>query len=242
MEQKFLEAYRAHVSRLLATLDKDFALSQAVGGNFVASGKLQFSLLLQLGMSPASSVADVGCGSGRLAAQLAAISGLKYTGTDIVPDLLAHATALCQRPDWSFHLSDGVTIPCPDESADFICFFSVLTHLKHEESYHYLTEAKRVLRKGGQIVISFLEFRIPSHWAVFDQMINERDPGQPLNQFMDRDGITVWAQHLGLLVTSIWDGGTPHIPLEGEVRWDDGRVQRGHGDIGHSVAVLAKSM
>jgi ubiquinone/menaquinone biosynthesis C-methylase UbiE len=39
----------------------------------------------------------------------------------------------------------------------------VFTHLTEKESYRYLQEAKRVLRKNGTIVISFLDPDIPVH-------------------------------------------------------------------------------
>jgi SAM-dependent methyltransferase len=236
----FLKTYPAHVARLRALLDRDAAFSQAVGGNFLASGKLQYSLLVHLGLDPKHLVIDVGCGSGRLAAQLAHIAGLRYLGTDVVPDLLEYARTLTQRPDWRFLLTDGVTIPAENESADFVSFFSVFTHLRHEESCQYLAQARRVLRPGGLIVFSFLEFRIRSHWAVFEQMLLHGKPGDHLNQFMDRDGIHAFADYLGLNIEKIWDGAVPHIPFEGEVLWDDGRVQRGLGDVGHSIAVLRK--
>jgi hypothetical protein len=58
---------------------------------------------------------------------------------------------------------------------------------------------------------------------------------------MDRDGIAAWAAHVGLEVEKIFDGGVPHIRIDEEIVWDDGRRQTGLGDIGHSVAVLAKS-
>ena len=57
---------------------------------------------------------------------------------------------------------------------------------------------------------------------------------------MDRDGIKAFADYLELRIENIWDGGTLHIPLQGEVVWDDGRRQTGLGDIGHPVAVLKK--
>lgn len=240
MEGAFLTTYPAHVARLKATLDENTALSQAVGGNFLASGKLQYALLLQLGLTTTGYVVDIGCGSGRLASQLAHLPHLVYTGTDVVPDLLNHARSLTQRPDWKFILTDGVAIPCGDSQVDFVCFFSVLTHLKHEESYKYLAQAKRVLKPGGLIVFSFLEFRIPFHWAVFSQMVEHGKPSDPLNQFMDRDAIHAWANNLGLEIHAIWGGGVPHIPFDGEVIWDDGRKQSGMGDIGHSVAVLKR--
>lgn len=242
MKGAFLTTYPAHVARLRALLDSDAAFSQAVGGNFIASGKLQYSLLVHLGLEAKHYVVDVGCGSGRLAAQLAHVKGLRYIGTDVVPELLDHARKLTERPDWQFILTDGVSIPAESGCADFICFFSVFTHLRHEESCKYLEEAKRVLRPGGLIVFSFLEFRIRSHWAVFEQMLLHGKPTDHLNQFMDRDGIKAFADHLGLSIEKIWDGAIPHIPFEGEVVWDDGRVQRGLGDVGHSIAVLKKQV
>ena len=46
----------------------------------------------------------------------------------------------------------GAPIPAPDGEADMVCFFSVLTHLLHEESYVYLQDARRVLKPTGKLV------------------------------------------------------------------------------------------
>jgi SAM-dependent methyltransferase len=240
MKPAFLNSYPEHFARLQSLFQGNTLFSQAVGGNFLASGKLQYSLLVHLGLTPESRVIDIGCGSGRLASQLAHIAGLKYTGTDVVPQLLDHARQICNRTDWKFLLTDGTAVPAEDNTVDFACFFSVFTHLRHEESYRYLEQTKKALRPGGLIVFSFLEFKIHSHWAVFDHMIQHSRPESPLNQFMDRDGIAQFARYLDLEVQQIWDGGIPHIPFEGEVVWDDGRKQTGLGDIGHSVCVLRK--
>ncbi|HEX2851830.1 MAG TPA: class I SAM-dependent methyltransferase, partial [Opitutaceae bacterium] len=177
----------------------------------------------------------------RLASQLAHIPGLSYVGTDVVPQLLEHAREICGRPDWKFLLTDGLTVPSDDNRADFVCFFSVFTHLRHEQSFRYLQEARRALRPGGLIVFSFLEFKIHPHWAVFENMVTEaHKPENPLNQFMDRDGLAMFARYLNVEIKNVWDGATPHIPVEGEVQWDDGRVQAGMGDLGHSICVMQK--
>jgi len=235
-----LKTYPAHLARLREAFSRDHALHLAVGGSFHASGRLQYLLMRELGVGPDSVVIDVGCGSGRLAVHLAQHPELQYLGTDVVPDLLEYAKKLTNRIDWRFELTDGALIPAADSSADFVCFFSVLTHLKHEESYKYLAEAKRVLRPDGRIVFSFLEFERPFHWAVFAGQLAGSPPGTPLTQFMDRHGIAAWTHHLGLKIEKIFDGGVPHIKIDEEIRWDDGRVQTGLGDIGHSVAVLSK--
>lgn len=240
-EQIYQSTYLRHLERLKKELDGDTALQQAIGGNFLAVGQLERALLLQLGLQANHFVADIGCGSGRLASQLAALPELKYLGTDVVPDLLRHAKKLSNRPDWRFEEAKGFSIPSPDRSADFVCFFSVLTHLRHEDSYRYLREAKRVLKPTGKIVFSFLEFLIPSHWAVFDAMVKRPDNSHHVDQFVDRDAIRAWARHLDLHVDELHDGDKPHIPFTGTITWDDGRTMAELGALGQSVAVLSHS-
>lgn len=234
------QAYHDHVARLQREIEGDAALMNAVGGDFIAMGKLEHYLLLSLGLAADDFVVDVGCGSGRLACQLAVLPELRYLGTDVVAELLDCAQRLARRPDWTFRLTDGAAIPCPDKNADIVCFFSVFTHLLHEDSFSYLVEARRVLKPGGRIVFSFLEFRIPYHWGVFEHSVAHRQSGQHLNQFMDRDGIHAWAQHLGLEVELIADGDKPHIPIPEEIRFDHGVVMKDLGNLGQSVAVLGK--
>ena len=78
-------------------------------------------------------------------------------GTDVVPELLSYTEAKCGRPDWRFILVSDLTIAAPDGSADFVVFFSVLTHLTELEGLEYLREARRVLKSNGQIVVSFID-------------------------------------------------------------------------------------
>ena len=112
-------------------------------------GKLGYYLLRSLGLSRGHLVIDVGCRSGRLAQQLASDKSIRYVGTDVVPRLLESAKASTGRNDWEFHLVEGIRIPCPDNVADFVAFFSVLTHTTHEESFLYLQEAARCLKPGA---------------------------------------------------------------------------------------------
>jgi ubiquinone/menaquinone biosynthesis C-methylase UbiE len=183
---------------------------------------------------------DAGCGSGRLALQLAPFPQVSYLGTDVVPALLDYARKLVARPDWRFEKTDGIAIPSTDNSADFITFFSVFTHITHEDCYRYLKEAKRVIKPGGKIVVSFLEFRIPSHWEIFRQSLLHRQPGDPMNVFMDRDGLNAWASDLELEILQIIDGDKAKIPLEEEIVWASGKKASGITNFGQSVAILTK--
>lgn len=238
----FLSSYKRHVQNLLGDQPEEQAMSLAVGGDFEAVGLLEYYLLLQQGLKPADTVVDVGCGSGRLAYQLRNyLSGL-YVGIDVVPELFQYAARLCDRPNWKFYAAPGLKIPEPDNSADFICFFSVFTHLLHEETFKYLEDARRVVKPGGKIIFSYLEFAIPSHWFIFKSSLAAIGQDAVLNQFISRDAIMAWAERLKLSIAEISDGDKPHIPLADTlVKWDSGREMRECGNLGQSVCVLTKN-
>jgi SAM-dependent methyltransferase len=233
-------AYIDHVRRLEQRLGSgNEALRLAVGGEFEAVGKLEYYLLRSLGLTTGHLVVDVGCGSGRLAHQLAPHKDIRYIGTDVVPRLIEGAKALAMRDDWEFSVVEDLQIPCADNAADFVAFFSVFTHTTHEESFKYLQEAARCLKVGGRAVMSFLEFRIPCHWETFMVSINTK-AGGPWNQFVDRDAISAGADHSGLVVESFFDGDKGHIPIPEEIRWENGMCMKSLGNLGQSVAVLRK--
>ena len=234
--------YRRHVQQLLETApDEDSAMRAAIGGEFEATGQVLRDLLVYAGLGPSGRVVDVGCGSGRLAIPLSAylVEG-GYLGIDVVPELTEYAARQVNRPTWRFEVPDqALTIPAEADSADLVCFFSVLTHLLHEESYRYLQEAARVLRPGGRIVFSFLEFHIPSHWSVFQHTVASMGTGLHLNQFIERNAIAAWCDHLNLRVVEFLDGDQANIPLSRPITYDDGRQAEGHAALGQSVAILA---
>lgn len=234
-------AYLQHVANLEKNLRRDEALQQAVGGEFLSVGKLEYALLRQQGLRDNHLVVDVGCGSGRLAVHLAPFMGIRYSGTDVVPELLQYASDLCHRDDWKFSLSNGQSIPCDGGIADFVCFFSVFTHLLHEDSFRYLQEASRVLRSGGIVILSFLEFRIPCHWDTFKASLLRTESGRHLNQFIDRDALNVWARETNFKIVGIFDGDKPHIPISEEIIWEAGQRMVGMGNLGQSVAVMRKT-
>jgi SAM-dependent methyltransferase len=231
--------YKQHVASQLETNDsEDVAMEQAVGGDFEWIGRIERSLLVSVGLKPDGSVVDVGCGSGRLAKPLSDYLTGNYLGTDVVPDLISYARRLVNRPDWTFQVVDSLSIPAPDHSADLVCFFSVFTHLLHEETFTLLEEAKRVLKSDGCIVFSFLEFAVPGHWAVFEATKAAMGTALHLNQFMSRDAIDVWAEHLDLEVDLYLRGDEANIPIDEPVTLADGRVLEDLAALGQSVAVL----
>lgn len=235
-------AYRRWVTlwRLRHVFDRDRAMQQSVGGDFAAMGAIECDLLRSCGLGQNDYVIDVGCGSGRLAKPLSAFLRGKYLGTDIVPSLVRYARKITARPDWKFEVVKGLGIPERDEAADFVCFFSVLTHTSHSESYSCLREAKRVLKPGGKVVLSFLEYDVPVHWQIFQQGIDQSKGIHPLNQFLSRDILAAWASRLGFKVESLHRGDDAFIPLSQSVKFDSGQMADGFASFGQSVCVLSR--
>lgn len=217
-------------------------MSLAVGGHFAGFGALTREILISAGLRPEHYLIDVGCGSGRLAVALKTYLTGRYFGIDVVPDLLQYAREACGRPDWRFEEADGTRISEADDTADMVCFFSVLTHLQHEDSFLYLTDAARVLKRGGLIVFSYLDFSIPSHWDVFNGMLDTRVRGETThhNQFMAREMIHPWAARLGLEPVAILDGNQPQVHLTFDIALDDGSLLPRDASLGQSVCILRK--
>jgi SAM-dependent methyltransferase len=240
----FVASYREHTAKLLEDSDDRVrALQVAIGAadeeGFIAIGQLQRALLVHAGLREDSSLVEIGCGSGRLAVQLREWLRGSYVGTDVVPELLDHASTICQRPDWRFERVTGLTTPVAAESASMVCAFSVFTHLLHEESYAYIEDIRRVLKPGGALVFSFLEFRVPSHWDVMVDNLAHVGEHKVLNQFMSVDAIQVWSQHLGLEVVEINRGDEPYIPLVQPITLN-GTLFESLGTFGQSAAILRK--
>ncbi len=234
--------YQDHVESLRARHSPDEAMSQAVGGDFEAMGFLQLQLLIACGLKPDHFLIDVGCGSGRLLQHLPAyLSNGRYLGTDVVPALLEHAKQFCpDTPGWRLETPAGLSISAPDSQADMVCFFSVLTHLRHEESYLYLKDALRVLKPGGAIVFSFLEFTQKPHWLTFETMIVSASTRGPLNQFLSRDAIDAFVEHLDCSLEQYFPGDSLFIPLSRPVTLENGSRFESFGTFGQSACLLRK--
>jgi SAM-dependent methyltransferase len=115
--------------------------------------RVKLKLLIDLGLAPESSVLDVGCGTGLLAAALHDFLSERgrYVGTDISPEAIAFCRSRFPRPNFSFHVGEMTKLPALRERFDYIVFFSVFTHTYPRETALLLHQASRLLADGGII-------------------------------------------------------------------------------------------
>ncbi len=211
--------YPEYVRQLMAETDLDEAVSKAVGGDYQRMGAHLVTVLREHGIKPTDYVIDVGCGSGRVAYALAQseFRRVRYLGTDISDELLSYARSKCEVEGWRFEKIDGIDIPEGSGQADFVFFFSVFTHQSEVESYLYLVEAKRVLKPGGTILFSFLDYAEKSHWQYFESNVLAFREGivRVPDVFLSKDAIMAWAEKLGLEVLYLGspDGGQSRCVL-----------------------------
>lgn len=96
-------------------------------------------------------VLDLGCGSGYGTARISQLAA-EVVGVDVSEEAVQFARARYSAPNLSFDPIDGDTpLPYPDHSFDVVLSFQVIEHVRDEQGY--LSEARRVLRPGGTMLI-----------------------------------------------------------------------------------------
>jgi len=233
------EEYRAHINRLVAEYPLDRAMELAVGGNWEAIGAVEEAVLRHAGLTNDTHLLDVGCGSGRLAVRLAA-NGFRgrYLGLDVVPALLYHARA--RTPQFEFAETTGLTAPAELSSFDMVSFFSVFTHIPFEAYYRWLQESHRVLRPGGRVVVTFLEFVDPRHWPIFLASAESIAVARHHNQFVHRDDLALLGERTGFQLVSVTAGSDHVIEIDGRYERDNGEPVVSPARMGQSWMIFER--
>jgi SAM-dependent methyltransferase len=180
-----------------------------------------------------------------LLSQLTTNDVARYLGTDISRELLANCEQYLATGAWDLRVFESCEILSEESIADMVCMFSLITHLLHQQSYLYFQEAARVLKPGGTLIVSFLEFRHPGLWPIFEASVSEVISGGRLHTFVDRPALRLWSEHAGFDDVTFIDGENPHIPIHREIEFDIGvRVSSipRLGPTGQSIMVCHKKV
>jgi SAM-dependent methyltransferase len=126
---------------------------------FARLGAARLEMLRSFGLTPSSSVLDVGCGTGSMAAALSGYldEGGCYVGTDLSEVAVAFCRERYPRPNFTFLRNPMTSIPVAGRRFDFVVFFSVLTHTYPGETDALLAQARALLEPSGVIVADAFE-------------------------------------------------------------------------------------
>ncbi len=102
-------------------------------------------------ITPGSTIADIGCGNGRLIRELKYDE--TYTGVDVSQNLIEQAKQLF--PHHTFLLGSLLNIPIPDNSIDTTFAIASLHHIPSDELREKaVEELHRITKPGGHVIIT----------------------------------------------------------------------------------------
>jgi len=109
---------------------------------------------------------EIGCGAGRITRHLARDFGQVY-GMDVAEGMIAYARKHMPS-NVALSVSDGVTLPVPDQTVSAV--FSVIVFLHFDRSEYaesYFRECARVLKPGGSVMIQLPLYTWPPNTKAF---------------------------------------------------------------------------
>ena len=178
-------------------------------------------------------VLDIACGEGYGSASLLAAGAESVIGVDVSPEACAHARA---RYGLDAREGSAEAIPLPDASVDVIVSFETIEHLTTPDLF--VKECRRVLRPGGQLIIStpnvpVYHIRAPNNpyhlrELTLDEFRTALEPGfQDLALYGQCVPPSHWQQRRGIRrLVSLWHRvAAPHMYLPPTTAERDGVVQ-----------------
>ena len=178
-----------------------------------SAAETRAALEATVGLSSTDKVLEIGCGIGRVGAELAPYVG-EWIGCDVSPTMLAHARErlAAQRNVQLVENSGFDLAPIPAETIDVVYCTVVFMHLDEWDRWGYVQEAFRVLRRSGRLYVDNFNLLSDEGWAVFEAHaaiapnrrpthISKASTPQELRRYLVQAGFTdVQTQEAGLFV------------------------------------------
>jgi len=157
----------------------------------------RYALYKKVDMQTRKNILDVGCGTGAVTEDIAALTEGRITGIDIDDRKLEYAKK--ELPGHvNLMVADVLNLPFKDNTFDLVAFSIVLTHIREQQKA--VTEMTRVTQKNG-IVLATMEpdyagrVTYPEHEAdqVFAKFLEEigveMQTGRKLKYFFGKAGL-----------------------------------------------------
>jgi ubiquinone/menaquinone biosynthesis C-methylase UbiE len=133
--------------------------------------------VVELGSLRGCRVLDVGCGPGSVLNQLTHAFEVEGVGIDASSKMIDVARR--EAPETEFHVGRAERLPFGDQSFDAVISRLVVHHLDRRRAF---TEMRRVLRRGGRIVLTttdpgaFGSFWLEAYFPSYVKIERERSP------------------------------------------------------------------
>ena len=122
---------------------------------FEASGQADAARIKDLAPSRDSTLLEFGCGVGRVMRYLTEYR--RVYGVDVSEQMLAFARRRVPGGNVDFLRVEGLRLPLPQASIDFLYSLFVLQHIDRKDVRDLIREFRRVVRPGGLLYLQFPE-------------------------------------------------------------------------------------
>jgi ubiquinone/menaquinone biosynthesis C-methylase UbiE len=143
---------------------------------------------------------DLGCGDGRLTLELRA---RRIVGADVSRVALERARGrVAERDVELVELTPGAVLPFDDSSFDLVLLAETIEHVVDVQSL--LSEARRVLRPGGEIAVTTPAHGRRTGWSMLLRGFERSfDPLSPHVRFFSRESLRALLDEMGFDVKSV---------------------------------------
>lgn len=125
-------------------------------------------MIHQAGFSPGAKLLDIACGPGTFIGTLDA--SIEAVGVDIAAPQISYATEQYGAPGKQFVKIDPGPLPFEDNHFDIATCIELIEHLTPEQVTQVLSEARRVLKPGGLLLVSTPNYH--SGWPLLEVIVN----------------------------------------------------------------------
>lgn len=152
-----------------ADLDRDYwsIVGPASRDEFEALGRMKLNGLVDHGLTSASRILDVGCGTGGLTQALLEYLDDEgfYLGTDIAPQAIDFCRRRYVRDNFRFAVNGATEIPTDERDFDFIYLASVFKHMFPEEIEAMSANLRPRLGPDGVLIADAFTFDEGPEWS-----------------------------------------------------------------------------